>query len=919
MHLKVPFRLRRLAGPAPADALLACTCEAGEILKLCALARGRQLPKIYPVTKGLVIVLPEPNGHRFPGVVRLRRLRGNIFLPVDAYLIPALLGDEERALAWQRGLVFLPGGCSLEFDPGRPVALRSLLSVSPLQRRSWQPPPAARDFPPLREVAVALPFESTPDEVLDDESTEDIGSEEPRPEASGPAAGLAGKAGMLFGKALVGLGKMLHWRGLAALGARLIQSAVSHVPRLGEKLLGLQEAALRELLREFREGNTERALRRALPLGEASSRGVGTAGGARLPWQNIKYSLPKLLADYGKGQAGYWLGGYDVQRELAQEYRKAAEEAVHRGDYRRAAYIYGRLLRDYRQAANTLFQGGLHRDAAILYLKKVGDSLAAGRAFEAAGELDRALEIYRRQNEHVKAGDLLRRMGEEEAAIAAYLLAADRFAQSKGGYLAAGELLLSKAGRMDLAIKYLRSGWASRPAANATACALRLAGLFVESEWAGEFSELLADGEECFRVPGNDQEAAFFFNGMAKLADSKPLAARRDDIRDRCLLAIARKIQQRTEWEARPGDINSLMLGQSGVWAAPLINDAQFALSRILKHEERPVPQARPQQANPIRVGNATVTAAVFARETGDVFIGCANGEIYCFRPQTTEVVRVAVHGSVIEDLAVDRKGQLVVSLRIVGQIMQIASYEKTDDGAYESREDRALSEGGPFWLAPQVANYPTSDRCFATCLANQRLLLLFDGPSLAIGSNLSSDRCEELVAGLLVPLPERYPSKALGILAFNGDMLVAVSKNRGRFCETSVGWQPQLPLRSSLKSVPLSWLHSIPLELAGLKEDGSLHWTCIRLAIDKIECLKTNSAAPDGGYLAATIIRSGRLAAVRRSSIHWLRAGPKTFSPWAITRVSIPQAVACFPSRLTNELVVVCRDGSVVRVSIPN
>ena len=45
--------------------------------------------------------------------------------------------------------------------------------------------------------------------------------------------------------------------------------------------------------------------------------------------------------------------------QLAAEYRKAAEAAVARGDYRRAAFIYGKLLKDYRSAAGVLSRGNL--------------------------------------------------------------------------------------------------------------------------------------------------------------------------------------------------------------------------------------------------------------------------------------------------------------------------------------------------------------------------------------------------------------------------------------------------------------------------------------------------------------------------------------------------------------------------------
>ena len=43
------------------------------------------------------------------------------------------------------------------------------------------------------------------------------------------------------------------------------------------------------------------------------------------------------------------------------------------------------------------------------------------------------------------------------------------------GYLAAGELLRTRAGRPDLAREYFARGWALRPEPNALACAMHLA------------------------------------------------------------------------------------------------------------------------------------------------------------------------------------------------------------------------------------------------------------------------------------------------------------------------------------------------------------------------------------------------------------------------------------------------------------
>src|SRR5205085_8731979 len=95
-----------------------------------------------------------------------------------------------------------------------------------------------------------------------------IAREEPRPEESGASARVAGGATLAAGRAMLWLGSALGLRGLAGMGARWVGRAVTLVPRLSESLLGAQEAALRELLREFREGDVESALRHALPLGD---------------------------------------------------------------------------------------------------------------------------------------------------------------------------------------------------------------------------------------------------------------------------------------------------------------------------------------------------------------------------------------------------------------------------------------------------------------------------------------------------------------------------------------------------------------------------------------------------------------------------------------------------------------------------
>ena len=66
-------------------------------------------PSVHATADGLLVKLPQPLSTFVPGVIRLRQLSANLFLPVDGDLVPGLLPDEAEALVRKRGLVFLPG------------------------------------------------------------------------------------------------------------------------------------------------------------------------------------------------------------------------------------------------------------------------------------------------------------------------------------------------------------------------------------------------------------------------------------------------------------------------------------------------------------------------------------------------------------------------------------------------------------------------------------------------------------------------------------------------------------------------------------------------------------------------------------------------------------------------------------------
>ena len=892
--------------------------DADALLEVCEGLGLDPTGRVFDVAGGFVLKFAAPTRRPIPGAVRLRALAEDLLIPADAELVPALLDDESAGLVRDRGLVFLPGGSVLGFDPRSPLGLEALLVARPLPRRDWRPlPEPSRLAERIEEIVVERPDDS-PESVLDAGDGGEIGTEPPRPEASDPASTALGKAAMGAGRGMTRLGKALGWGKLADLGAGLVDRALRLAPRLSEEMLGRQAAALNELLRQFREGDVERALRRALPLGEPGEvRGAVPHAGDQLPPGDLSYDLNGLLEE---SRGGLWLGGHDVMAELSREYRKAAEEALRRGDFRRAASIYGKLLRDFRAAANALMRGGLHHDAAVLLLAKLDDRRGAALAFEAAGEVDRAVQLYRQGHEHEAAGDLLRRVGEEDAAQAEYLAAADRLAGSFDGHLAAGDLLLAKAGRPDLALAHFAAGWSRRPLGNAIPCALRIARIHAERGDAEALRALIDQADATFEASPRPLDAGQFYNEVAELADRRGMEAMREEFRDRALLGIAAQLRRR----ARPGEkakaITSKLLGSQGGWPAALVSDASFAVEAATRPTAPDEPRTPADPATRrFRVGSGTVAAVAAAPGSGEVFLGFEGGEVFGLRPDRSMIFHVTSHDLPVLALATDPDGERLVILR-EGPSRRgvISSHARRPDGTYRLLVGTTFSMEGRAdpWLTPVLPRRVES------------LVGLWDGQSFGILSVGS------LIAWYTPPLTDLEVGPTAGLL-LNSDrddeelmLLMQVGpqwclididgRGEDRRHETGLSWWPTSPEGSPLRSVPVSWASFAPghIDLAGLGENGSLQGS--RLKDGDLFTTCAAAGPREGGYLAAAIVREGLVAGVTRSRIEWLLHGARRFLPWRTTEVSIPSAVACFPCRQTRELVVVCKDGTVVNVPIP-
>ena len=840
MTVQVPFQLRRRLAIGPATALFVPTRDASVLLAVCTRGNLDLSGRAFDVAGGFLLKLEQPATDPVAGATRLRALAEDFYLPVDAELVPALLDDEADGLVRDGGLIFLPGGRILRFDRRTPVELARLVKADPRPRRAWASLPEPRRLVDrLAEIAWELP--DLPPEALYQEFEQDLrhpgsragGSRvetEPRPddaETGGPGeagsgdrtAGRAGADGVDEG--LAG-GFMLGVHSLGDALRGLADRAGAGFSTFKEKLQWEwidHSALVRKLLHEFREGDPTRALRHAFSMVPPDPRHRLVGWGNRLPWGQAIYNLMDLLGRPARGQSvGTWRARPDLVEELTREYRKAAEQAIRDGDFRRAAYIYGKLLGDDRMAALSLQRGGLHRDAAILYWKKLNDPAAAAQAFEAAGAADKAIELYRQLGRYEAAGDLLRRIGEEEAAIADYQRAAQQATSSMPpNHYEAGSILIHKARRADLAVVAFQAGWHRRPGGNATLCALELALIHADRGAMGPIRELLDEAEALFRSVGSDRDAAAFYNTTALLVAGTPaLAPFAEEVRDRALLALAGRLAQDVQTSRAVSPAVSSLFGEVSLWPAALVRDASFAASAAhvrSRSRDRDSADERDPRLQGVQVGRGTVTAAAQASATGELFLAFDDGKLVGFRPGRNQIVPVAEGPGAARALAVDAEGQAIVALRQNEYGAMLTCSLRRPDGTFQTGPDGHFPVFLTSWMTP-VLPWGAD---WLVGLGDGIDLIIVEAASWMPRSRLSFTKSvgEPPGTALLLPTgPSRgSPEDRFVVLTHDGAYWVLFDDSGRRLYRTGPTWCPRptgpapcIPSRSPGRTPRRSW-----------------------------------------------------------------------------------------------------------------
>ncbi len=922
VHVRIHLRRRPGRPIGPASALHIPGRDAARLLDACARVGIDPSGRIHDLDGGFLIRLPRPTAEPVPGATRLRELAQNLYVPVDADLVPALLDDEAAGMVRDGGLVLLPAGPALRFDPTRPVRLSTLLHVERPQRRNWQPMPEPR---PIAEriVEISREIPETPPEELYRALEDDVRHPDrprSRPERAADDAmeeadiGEATGAGRIR-TAASGLGNAI--RGLAGRARSLRDKAQWGM---------LDHSSLvKKLLREFRQGNMDRALQHSFSMREADSRASRVVSwGFRLPFHRAIYSLRDLLGGPERGGvAGIWQARPDLMHELREEYRKAALRAIQAGDFRRAAYIYGVLLDDHRAAAQALQRGGLHHDASILYLKKLNDRPAAAHAFEAAGLVDRAIALYSELGLHETAGDLLRRIGDEEGARSAYFRAVGvaRSAHPPD-FLEAGRIADRKMALPEAAVNYYAQGWATRPSANAIACSLEMIRILASRVESAYLLGLLDEADEYFDGIGSERDAGLFYNAIVGAAAAVPEIA--EEVHDRARSGVARVLRRQVE-AGRPASasIHSLFPATSGIWTPAFLRDAQFAATTATTHDRpaEPEPETRGNrhpQGPGIQVGRGTVAAACQASITHRVFLGFSDGRVLAFDPWPNRVVPVGMVKGAIAAIAASPEGDVVVVLRQTEQGATLTTFLARPDGTYRPPRPDILSSRSPTWLTPILASEPS----WFIGLGSDRDLMILDaagGLPMAYSSfSEVTAYSEEPAPGCALLLPGE---SGFTILTHAGPRWVLLDPEGHALARSGPAFRPHGGSTSPRCTVPLSWTRLEGMvRVVGLDAQGAVHSAEFWFAgPDTIDLGAVLVARTEGGYQAATRTATGKVVAVSSSRIDWLSDTAGRFHV-VHSRLDggLAGTVACFPSTTSEEVLVVSGDGFLSRMAIP-
>jgi tetratricopeptide (TPR) repeat protein len=428
---------------------------------------------------GLFVIF---NKEHTPGNLLVKQpytaLGGKLYIPIDAELSPAISEKELQSLLMWHCQVMHPALGFIGFEKKDQVELSALLQYTAPKNINWEYAQAGHSpWIPLHQINVQR---LTAEEVFGD-IKDTIGSK-PLPDIpksnkrdvppmlnnkigggilKGAFALLSGLGAIasIPGAIIGGLGGLIPSSGAA--GGR---SSGNGRPGFMSRIMDWMQQKIEDLERErdselkrltdMFEKNIDEFLQYAIPLSSPYLNRGTASPGSRLTKNPFQFNFGRLGG--GRAVDGWNLDKY--HNDLRNKYLMAAQQAIGKKDYKKAAYVYAHLLGDYAMAASTLKQGKHYREAAILYKDHLNNHRQAAECYEEGGLYVEAIELYTDLQEYEKAGDLYLELHQNEQALTYYEKGVDK-AKLNNDYLEQSRIITDKINDRPRAKQLLLEGW----------------------------------------------------------------------------------------------------------------------------------------------------------------------------------------------------------------------------------------------------------------------------------------------------------------------------------------------------------------------------------------------------------------------------------------------------------------------------
>jgi hypothetical protein len=209
-----------------------------------------------------------------------------------------------------------------------------------------------------------------------------------------------------------------------------------------------------ERLMDLFKKDPDEALQYAIPLDQEGS----IRGGVHSRLDMSRRWLDFSLFNRGRGSGAGIAHIGDHYYELQKQYNTTAEELIRRGEYRKSAFVYMKLLKNHLKAAVTLEAGKHYQEAATIYLKHTDSKRKAAECYEKGNIIMDAIAVYEELDDHEKVGDLYMTISKRSKARLHYEKAVNDY-KTRSQYVKASLICKNKMDDPSIGQSLLLDGW----------------------------------------------------------------------------------------------------------------------------------------------------------------------------------------------------------------------------------------------------------------------------------------------------------------------------------------------------------------------------------------------------------------------------------------------------------------------------